>query len=367
MDKNFLLEVQESTLNFTESLKQGNSFQFRPCKVGLTQNGERLELGFSCYGLKIYYMAGKWDSLNHSMKTEWIDYINSFQFIDARFPSNSYIDKNLLSSYENFEIKTNLKYLAKSFLNIIPGFNFDSKNEVLKKAINAETKQAISTLHEVGAVSKAKLENIYTDSNSVEKYLDSLDWSRPWSAGAQFSSLCVYETTQGFGILNQLQSYISKLSNKGTGSYFTVQPKTSREIINGAMKVISGLDWINSEIHRPKELIDFCLNNKPVLEGCDFVDYIYVLYKCSKQTSYKKEKIIQLFSEISVELKKLFNKNDGGFSYFEGKSQTHYYGSEITIGKNVSDIHGTLLCLWAVLMILETMELKNLNTNILKP
>ena len=56
------------------------------------------------------------------------------------------------------------------------------------------------------------------------------------------------------------------------------------------MKVITGLDWLEVKIHNPNKLIDFCLANKPEFEGCDLVDYIYVLYKCSSQTNYKKNK-----------------------------------------------------------------------------
>ena len=63
------------------------------------------------------------------------------------------------------------------------------------------------------------------------------------------------------------------------------------------MKVISGLDWIEQEIHYPKRLIDFCLKNKPVLEGCDIVDYVYVLYKCSQQVDYKKQEINRVLNE----------------------------------------------------------------------
>ena len=75
------------------------------------------------------------------------------------------------------------------------------------------------------------------------------------------------------------------------------KPKHEREIINGAMKVISGLDWLDQEIHYPDKLIDFCLNNKPIMEGCDVVDFIYVLYKCSQQTSYRKKQVNQLMKD----------------------------------------------------------------------
>ena len=36
-------------------------------------------------------------------------------------------------------------------------------------------------------------------------------------------------------------------------------PSNSRQVINGAMKVITGLDWLGHEIHYPKKLIDYCL------------------------------------------------------------------------------------------------------------
>ena len=57
------------------------------------------------------------------------------------------------------------------------------------------------------------------------------------------------------------------------------------------MKVISGLDWLDKEIHYPRELIDFCLSNSPILEGCDVVDFVYVLYKCAEQENYRKKEI----------------------------------------------------------------------------
>ena len=33
------------------------------------------------------------------------------------------------------------------------------------------------------------------------------------------------------------------------------------------MKVITGLDWIDEEIHYPERLIDLCLNIDPSQEG----------------------------------------------------------------------------------------------------
>ena len=115
--------------------------------------------------------------------------------------------------------------------------------------------------------SKKNLENIFTEDQTVEQYLNQYDWSMPWNAGAQFSSLCVYSQTQNYEIKKKLIEFIITLADDETGSYFSDLPKNNREIINGAMKVISGLDWLQEEIHYPEKLIDYCLSNRPILEG----------------------------------------------------------------------------------------------------
>ena len=112
--------------------------------------------------------------------------------------------------------------------------------------------------------------------------------------------MCVYSTTQGSNYSNELTNFSSKLIDNETGAYFQGLPNNSREIINGAMKIISGLDWLGEEIHEPKKLIDFCLNNKPSAEGCDIVDYIYVLYKCFEQSTYREKEIAELFSKYVI-------------------------------------------------------------------
>ena len=97
------------------------------------------------------------------------------------------------------------------------------------------------------------------------------------------------------------------------------------------MKVITGLDWLNIPVHKPNELINLCLNHKPESEGCDLVDIVYVLYKCSLQTNYKEEEIKKYFSNLLNEIEEHYFEDLGGFSYYLNKSQTHYYGIKITM------------------------------------
>ena len=87
-------------------------------------------------------------------------------------------------------------------------------------------------------------------------------------------------------------------------------------------------------------------------------------------TEVKRRTLIQKYHniiEILEQIKKLYNKYDNAFSYFINQSQTHYYGAKISQGENRADIHGSLLCLWAVLMILESLDLKEEKLKIIKP
>ena len=367
MDKKFFLSTPYSVFEFINKLRKDEIYLYKPSLDGVTEKGDLLSLGFSCYALKIYFMLSEWEKINQEEQNQWLNFINSFQVNKDNFPSNSFIDPKFLDSYNNLGLSENIKYATKSALNTLNLGKYDTKKTLLDKSINAETKQALATLAEVNSKSNKVVEFPFRNSKTLLDYLNGLNWNTPWTSGAQFSSLCVYSKTQKDLFKKELEGFISNISNKDTGSYHTKDLADKREIINGAMKVISGLDWLDVEIHYPEKLIDFCLSNVPHSEGCDVVDFVYVLYKCSKQVDYKKNEINKLFIEILEQIKTLYNEEDGAFSYFKNKSQTHYYGIEITKGLNRADIHGSVLCLWAILMILDNIELKTEELKIIKP
>ena len=152
-----------------------------------------------------------------------------------------------------------------------------------------------------------------------------------------------------------------------TGLYYEDTLPSISESINGSMKVLSGLDWLDSSIHLPEKLIDFCLETKPSNEGCDLVDVVYVLYRCSKETDYKKKEISKYFKIIEEIIFSHYKSDEGGFSYFINNSQEYYYGLKVTNGNNVADIHGTILLLWAISMIYDFENEENQLFNIIKP
>ena len=81
--------------------------------------------------------------------------------------------------------------------------------------------------------------------------MNTLNWLYPWNAGAQYSSLCLFTSTQIENkvkkekIKKYLEKYSDDLVNSETGLYHKGVQTNRHELINGAMKVLSGFSWIN--------------------------------------------------------------------------------------------------------------------------
>tara|TARA_Y100000817_G_scaffold265773_1_gene221733 strand:- start:12 stop:1133 length:1122 start_codon:yes stop_codon:yes gene_type:complete len=373
MVKAFEEDLIANIFNYLQSLENStNRFHFYPAREGLLDNGKNLKLGFSCLALKSFYITGLWDRLPNDEKQGWIAYINSFQKNNKDFPENSFVDSNYLTGFENLDFKRLSKKTIKSFLNLTTLFSFDNDSKIKTDGIRAETKQAISTLYQVDSKNNLKYLDFPFENNEIDNFLSNLNWNKPWSAGAQFSALCVFSKTQlsknqSLITSKKLASFADSIVNKNNGAYFKGAEPERSELINGCMKVLTGLDWIETSINYPEKLIDLCLESKPSQEGCDLVDIVYVLYRSQKETDYRKEEVVQFFYNLIAVIEKHYFYGLGGFSYYINKSQVNYYGLKITKGKNIPDLHGTTLLLWALSMIYETIESESISWKIIKP
>lgn len=364
--------LNEKLLQFLDSLSKTNKeFQYFPVKEGLTNEGKDITLGFSCFALKIYFTINEWDSLDDDKKIRWGNFINSFQNKDyVNLPNNSYIDKDYLKHFNRTIIKSSHKEVAKRVLNLHPRYNFELKRNQLQSFIRAETKQAIATLKQVNLEQKVIYKDFPQTKDHIYQYLNSFNWQKPWSAGAQFSGLCVFSKSlleNNSEAIKSLESYIESKVNSSDGFYYEHKAPNLTELINGTMKVLSGIDWLGIPIHYPEKIIDTCLENQPSDEGCDLVDYVYVLYRCSLETNYKKKEIISYLENFLNIIFKHYFEDSGGFSYSVNESQKLYYGVNISKGKNEADIHGTVLLTWAISMILQITENNKHNWKVLKP
>ena len=372
MKENWLENLESNLPNFLSKLtKQEHTYQ--AVVEGNTNEGKNLNLGLSCYALKIFYITNLWDKLDKEKQKKWIDYINSFQSNSNNFPDNSYIDTKYLEYFSKLNPSKWIKNFTKKMLNKYTNQNFLLDDLKLENFIRAETKQAISTLHQVNEKNKKPYNMFPKTEKEVFNYLENLDWSKPWNAGAQYAALCVFVSTQISSkdekekLINILEKFILTITQEDTGTFYKGNKPSDVEIVNGAMKVITGLDWIGVKIPYPENLLKTFLRIDPNDDGCDLVDIVYVIYMCQKSINYKEEDIKLFCKNILNKIENHYFYNEGGFSYFINKSQTHYYGVKITKGLNEPDLHGTLLLVWAISMIAEIIDIPIKNWKVLKP
>lgn len=314
----------------------------------------------SCYANKLYYTLGLWDELSDGEQSSWIAYLQSFQVEDAPVSSRqsgAYIDPPVIAYHNTARLSTKqrikkmVKWVLRRQWRSIP---------YTYQVIAAETKQTIATLAQLNADSLIPYENFPKSPAAVHQYLNRFDWTTPWGAGAHFAVLCVYLRTQAPRLVPDAQAqaliraasdFITAKLDQASGSYFSGNTPAYGQLVNGAMKVLTGLDWLNIPIHKPERLIDTCLSQVPDDEGCYLVDTVYVLYRCQQQTDYRRKDIHGYLNAMLDMIALHWVEQDGGFSYYINRSQMWYYGIPLTEGGAVADLHGTILLVWALSMI----------------
>jgi hypothetical protein len=342
----------------------GRIGQFNPCLNGLTKVGKNARLGFSCFALRIYYILGLWDKFDEDIKSEWIDYILSFQINNGPF-EGAFIDPVIINNCYQWKNKLLDLVLKRRH----PGISHK------EATIIAETKQAIATLAQVGINAPIVYRNFPQNVDALKIYLkDKLNWNKPWAAGGQSAAIAVFICHEAprFLSLNDvnelrvaMRDFFFDIVDPETGGWYIGKRPSYGELINGAMKVINALEWLEAEIPYPDRLIETALSQLPRNDGCHLIDTVYVLFKCSRQSSYKKREILEYYKRI-LEMIKLHYRKDGAFSYYLKSNQTNYYGARIAKSLEQSDIHGTYLLLYAIAMILEILQLDVLSFKYVK-
>jgi hypothetical protein len=327
--------------------------RFRPAPDGATPTGLAVALPFSCYALKIYVTLGWWDRLDPPKQQAWIRFIQSFQRDDApagdRPPANPFLDP------------------AVSDANAMPprvprwrrAFGLGPTLDPHWLGIMSETKQAVASLAEVGARPLRPFGAIPRTPRELIHHLRQLDWKNPWAGGAQAAVLAVLIRTQApellgaeraRSLLQTLGLFLDGKADPTSGAYFQGKRPKHGRLVNGAMKILTALDWLDQPIHFPDRLIDTCLAHPPRAEGCHLVDAVYVLDRCLLQTDHRREDA-RAFARAVMRDIEAHRRDDGGFSYYLGSSQTVYKAQTISDGRLEGDIHATCLLVWAIAMI----------------
>ena len=307
-------------------------------------------LGSSVFALKIMYTLGV---DNNSDVTNTADYIESFldrkSYIYDRFVYRKSLRRNLKSS-----IKT------RSFSNLLN-----------RKYKIAESRQAYSSLLLYDRIPKHICRGVVpTTAKGIDKYLGKLNWRYPWDAGSHFSHLMFFYNLLRANkqidsdTFNSLTDYaieqVNKYQSEIDGCWYKGKVSVQQKI-NGAMKVITGLVAVDkNNFSYGEKIIDLCLKSVNDAHACDNFNIIFVLNYASKllKRSYRQDEIVQFALKRLDMYKNYYYPKYGGFSFNLHKSNTNYYGAEVSRGLDEPDIHGTVLFLWGISIIAQILGIE---------
>ena len=344
--------------------------RYRPSLHGVTELGAQISLGFSCLALKTRYALGLWEHTERNEREAWLDFIRSFQ--SSTGPAATGIRR------EAFVDGPAIAYLQRrrrSWRECLTRRRRGSALDHADRAVLAETKQAIATLAQVGTRPLRPYCGLQLQAEALTRFLEELNWRQPWGAGGQAAVAAVVTVTEAPELVGEsraaeLQDVCSRfyrsVLDEPSGAYFRGRRPRRHQLVNGAMKVLRGLDWLGQPVHCPERLIDTCLEALPDPDGCALVDAVYVLYRCLRETDHRRagarDHCRQALRRIGRHA-----HTDGGFSYRARSSQRTYYGIPITEGWAVSDVHGTCLLTWALSMIAEILDENPHNWQVIRP
>lgn len=302
----------------------------------------------TCFATKIAWQTGIWDRWPEDRKKACVAFIKSFQRADGTF----------FDPWLARQTKQPLKdriLLFMSSLSRAPSSQTVDDPHIMN--IRAETRQSASTLLMVGDTPAYPLPMECGTLDQIKQYIHSFDWSRPWSAGSHFSHLLFMLSTNQkhfnshrdlTGSIDTALECLAFLRDPESGCWFTGTPAPS-EALNGAMKVFSGLQWLDRPYPDCRSLLDFSLAQPFQEDGCGFLNQLFVVYHARKgaPAGYRFEEI-QALGEKALKKISSFVRDDGAFSFFPNGAQTHYYGASVSTGNLVSDLHGTTMMTWAI-------------------
>lgn len=230
-----------------------------------------------------------------------------------------------------------------------------------EQTMRAESRQSFAALKCLGRRPSRPFLEIPGDVESIRRYVERLDWSRPWAAGSHVSHLLFFlkanaEVPETPGMrpdgISQVLDLLARLKQADGSWYSDGARLPAYEKVNGAMKVLTGLeaagisDWDGAE-----QMIDLCLASLNDSHACNHFNITYVLHCASRKTDHRRNEV-ELYLLKRLELyRKHYWPESGGFSFYERKANDILYNARVTRGLPEPDIHGTVLFVWGIVLI----------------
>jgi hypothetical protein len=346
----WISDFGKRSLGFVDSMQVGNYSYFKYSASGdYFGQGDRWGLGQIVFAVKILYMHDALVGLAEVQKENLGRAIVSFSDEDG------YISDPLIARRARFrQFFSGLKKGELSFFS----------NDPTRRA---ETRQSLAALMCLGKPPRAPFLHVPYSKQGARDYLAGLDWSKPWGAGSHLSHLLFfyranrdlfnYKVEETEELIAETLRWVDSIQSKRDGAWYLGSPGLS-DRINGAMKVLTGLDALGvTEIKNVERLIDTALEGSNDAHACNNFNIVFVLYMCSRISNYRSSDILNFLENRLTLYGKFYHTGTGGFSFYRGKANAIYYGAKITRGKNEPDLHGTVLFTWGISLISRMMNL----------
>ena len=151
MNLEWIKNIDEKTISYLESLKSSSEDpEYFPVLENITEQGEKIKLGFSCFALKIIFILNQIE--NYDLKN-WTSYLNSYQYNIKGFPDNSFIDNNYIHYYRKFEVDKIIKDQIKKIIKFSKIKSYETSQTKLTNYIKAELNKHFSFISNWGKTS----------------------------------------------------------------------------------------------------------------------------------------------------------------------------------------------------------------------
>jgi hypothetical protein len=314
---------------------------YRLCNSGcLVTPGPRSGLGFSCLAAKVTMQCGIWEHLEPDYRTEWINYIRSFQLPAGPPDFGMFSDPDI-------EHRAFLRYTMVSIRRgkILRAFRPNWQNRW------AETRQAMSVLLAAGTKPTFEVGGFPDTPSAIETFLNELNWQNPWESGAQAGHLLFFlkhgNLSAPISEANKsvVLDFLRSIERPTTGGWYRGSV-ANQEIINGAMKIISGLVWWQNQIPNAEKLAVTATADVDDAHDCALANRLFVLYQLKQDLGSLPNKSKDI-AELSLDHIQKFIQSDGGLSGGKTGSLPYYYFAHVSRGQRVGDLHGLTLLTWA--------------------
>lgn len=203
-----------------------------------------------------------------------------------------------------------------------------------------ETRQVIAALKALGK--PTRIPTIHW-----QKEFDSLSLGDPWGACARLSHIAYLSHAAGQTTWTKL-AIDHLMTLRAKDGLWGPKAVTPSHRINATMKAIVALRTVDADIKTPWSALAYLLRHAGPEEGCHECDRAIVLNTLLRNGHGVFRWLGKTEAKRMAERIHQRQFPDGGFSYFPGHCQTHFYGTEISKPLNQGDVHGTHLMLWAL-------------------